>query len=318
MAGIGVGATLVGLLVASPGPVAASGPCGTLSYDPANPPVYRHVLIVMDENVSYANLTKAGVAPYLKGLATACGSELNMHAATHPSQPNYMAATSGVASPVGKHTDNDNIFRQLQGSGLTWRGYEETMPSSCAAYSSADPSYKTGHNPPFWYTDLRAPTNTCKIDAVPMSSAMDTAIAQDDLPAFAWVTPNLCDDMHWDASCSYAQSSRIAHGDAWLSTFVPRITTLPSFARGETLLVITWDEGNGGTHGVDCTDPAYYPTHPDCDIATIVVSPYITPGQTDSTDHNLYGLLGTVEDIYSLGRLGRAAGQSSLRPGLGF
>jgi hypothetical protein len=41
-------------------------------------------------------------------------------------------------------------------------------------------------------------------------------------------------------------------------------------------------------------------------------------GATDSADHNLYGLLGDVEDILGLARLGRAVGQASLRPGLHF
>jgi phospholipase C len=316
---IAAGAAMISLVAAPSTRVSAAGPCGTLTYDASNPPVYRHVLVVMDENVSYANLTKAGVAPYLNGLASACGSELAMHAATHPSQPNYMAATSGVATSVGAHTSNDNIFRQLQDAGLTWGAFQESMPTPCAATSAMHPAYKPGHNPPIWYTNLTKPTNTCAVNDLPMSPSLDSALAEDSLPSFAWITPNLCHDMHWDRSCPYAKSGRIARGDTWLSTFVPRITALPSFARGETLLIITFDEGDGGhKNGVDCTDPSYYPTHPDCRIATVVVSPYITPGQTDATDHNLYGLLGTVEDIYQLDRLGRADGQSSLRPGLGF
>jgi hypothetical protein len=301
------------------GRVDASGPCGTLAYDPSNPPVYQHVVVVMDENVGYTALSKPGAAPYLSGLATACGSELNMHAATHPSQPNYMAATSGVASGATIKTGNDNIFHQLQAAGSTWAAYEESMPSPCAANTSTVPAYKNGHNPPYWYTDLKTPTNTCKLYSVPMSPAMDTALANDALPAFTWVTPNLCDDMHADPSCGFPNTARILQGDTWLSTFVPKVTSLPSYQAGQTLLLITWDEGSGaGTNGVDCTDPAYYPTHADCRIPTIVVSPYVVPGAQDSADHNLYGLLGTVQDILGLPRLGRAAGATSLRPGLAF
>lgn len=44
----------------------------------------------------------------------------------------------------------------------------------------------------------------------------------------------------------------------------------------------------------------------------------IVPGAQDGVDHNLYGLLGTTQDILGLARLNRAVGQASMRPGLGF
>ena len=73
-----------------------------------------------------------------------------------------------------------------------------------------------------------------------------------------------------------------------------------------------------GWDDIDCAAPTYYVTHPDCQIPTVVVSPYIQPGATDTADHNLYALLATTEDMLGLKRLGRAVGQHSLRPGLHF
>ena len=55
-----------------------------------------------------------------------------------------------------------------------------------------------------------------------------------------------------------------------------------------------------------------------CQVPTIIISPYITPGATDATDHNLYGLLGTMQDVLGYPRLNRAVDQTTLRPGLGF
>jgi phosphatidylinositol-3-phosphatase len=297
---------------------AGPGPCGALTYDPTDLPDYDHVVVLMDENLSYAQLQQSTAAPYLKSLASACGSESNMHAATHPSQPNYMAATSGVATVLGTHTANNNVFHQAQVTGDSWRGYNESMPSACAANTGSAPTYKSGHSPAFWYTDLRSPTNTCKRNDLSMT-ALNADIAADTLPTYAWVTPNLCDDMHWAAACGYPQTSRVAVGDAWLSQLVPRLTAMPSYQNGRTLIIVTFDEGGeGGTKGADCTDPDYYPAHPDCKIATVVVSPFITPGATDRTDQNLYSLLATTEDILGYARLGRAVGQPSMRPGLGF
>jgi len=117
-------------------------------------PAYRHVVLVMDENVGYSMLTKSPQAPYLHQLAAQCGSETFMHAATHPSQVNYMAATSGLPTGVGVHTSNDNIFHQAADHGDTWRAYEESMPKPCVGNSGF---YKAGRNPPFWYDDLKSP-----------------------------------------------------------------------------------------------------------------------------------------------------------------
>jgi phospholipase C len=321
-------AAMLGALTLLPGPAAeaarlsapaVAGPCGTLPYDQNDPPDYSHIVMIMDENLSYDQLQQSTIAPYLHGLAARCGSETNMHAATHPSQPNYMAATSGIASGVGVHTANDNIFAQLQSSGRAWRTYAESMPKPCSPAAASSPTYKIGHNPAFFYTDLRTPENTCLLNDLPMSPGLGDAIASDSLTAYTWIVPNLCDDIHWIAACSYPRAQRVGAGDDWLSTVVPRLTATPSYQAGRTLIVITFDEGTGGsTNGVDCTDPAYYPAHADCRIATIVVSPYIVPGAVDGTDQNLYSLLATTEDILRLPRLNRAVGQPSLRPGLRF
>jgi hypothetical protein len=98
-------------------------------------PHYTRVVIVMDENVSYAALKSSTQATYLHGLAAQCGSETFMHAATHPSQPNYMALASGQATGVGVHTGVDNLFHQVQAAGRTWRAYEESMPRNCSGNS---------------------------------------------------------------------------------------------------------------------------------------------------------------------------------------
>jgi hypothetical protein len=255
--------------------------------------------------------------PFLTALSQACGSEADMHAATHPSQPNYMAATSGIASGVGVKVPNDNIFNQVQGLGGTWKAYEESMSAACSGLYTG--LYKSGHNPAYFYTDLRTPTNTCTTNDIVMDPQLATDIQNDALPTYAWITPNECHDFYWVSECSTPQPQWIPQGDLWLSNLIPQLTALPSYQAGQTLIVITFDEGaTTGTAGVDCTDPTYYVNHPDCHIPTVVVSPYIVPGTVDTSDQNLYSLLGTTEDILGLARLGNAVGQPSMRPGLGF
>jgi hypothetical protein len=279
--------------------------------------VYQHIVVIMDENLSLAHEKQSGQATFLHQLKTQCGSYSNMHAATHPSQANYMAATSGKATSSGVYSSADNIFAQVERYGGSARNYAESLPDGCPRSQNSTPQWKAGHAPAFWYTDL-AQAKGCKTDLVPISQLYDD-IASDLLPTYAWVTPDACNDMHWLATCGYPQTSRVGVGDAWLSTLVDQLTSTPSYLAGQTLVIVTFDEGDGpATYGADCTARSYYQSHPDCRIATLVASPYIVPGAVDGSDQNLYSLLGTIEDILGYPRLGAAVGQGSMRPGLHF
>jgi hypothetical protein len=298
---------------------AAAAPCGSLasSYNPAAPPVYDHVVVLMDENWGSADLVRSATTPFLTQLARQCGNETNFHAAIRPSQRNYMAATSGIASPVGATVASENIFSQLQGAGRTWASYLESMPAPCSGLSRN--FYKPGHNPAFYYSNLRGPAGTCVRNDLPLDTALPKAIAADSLPAYSWITPNECHNFHWVAGCPDPSSARTKAGDTWLAGLVPQLTAMPSYRAGRTLIILTFDEGSGsGANGVDCTSPAYYRTSPGCNIPAVVLSPYIPPGTTDGTDLNLYSLLATTQDVLGVPRLGRAVSQASMRATMPF
>src|SRR5258708_16966385 len=91
-------ASAVGAAAAVSGPsaprhVPASSPCGKLRTPPHS---YRHVVWVWMENHSYNTIIRARQAPYINKLATRCGLAANYHNISHPSLPNYIAATSGL------------------------------------------------------------------------------------------------------------------------------------------------------------------------------------------------------------------------------
>src|SRR5262249_56870785 len=56
------------------------------------------------------------------------------------------------------------------------------------------------------------------------------------LPAFAFITPNLCHDTH---NCG------IRTGDDFLATWVPRLADTSEFRDGQLIVFITWGEGEG-------------------------------------------------------------------------
>ncbi|MFL6098519.1 MAG: alkaline phosphatase family protein [Actinomycetales bacterium] len=293
--------------------------CGSLadSYDPATPPAYDHIIVIMDENLSYATWLTPNLKtqmPYTHSISAACGSEGYMHAATHPSVNNYAAATSGLGAD---YSGSDNIFHQSDVPGSSWVNYAESESTPCQQ-RHVDP-YKTGHVPAFQYSDIRR--TTCPLFQLPMDARFDSAVESDSLPAYTWISPNECHGTYWVSGCPGTKANRYVAGDAWLQGLLPRLFAMPSYAGGRTLIILTWDEGNKTVpHGVDCADPAVYAIDGNsCAIPTIVMSAYIRPGMLDTSDQNTYSLLGTTEDMLGFPRLNQAATYpQSLRPGLGF
>ena len=265
--------------------VVSNSPCGTRSGPPAT---YQHVVWIVFENKAYSEVIGSSSAPYINTLANGCGLATNFHAEAHPSLPNYIAMTSGSTQGI---TDDDppsshplsvpSIFSQTTAS---WRSLEESMPSNCAASSSG--SYAVKHNPAPYYTNIR--TECASLD-VPLADPPDVSAK------FTFVTPNLCDDMH---DCS------VATGDAWLSTWLPKILSSAAYTSGSTAIFITWDEDDstGGQH-----------------IPTIVVSPYTAPGTTSATLYNHYAMLRTTEELLGITTyLGNAATAPSMRAAFGL
>src|SRR5689334_718268 len=98
---------------------AAPDPCGLL---PAPPATYAHVVVIMEENFGYDDAIGDTDAPYLNQLASQCALATNFHNETHPSQPNYMAATSGVVTGTDQESTSPSIYEQVS----SWNDLEES------------------------------------------------------------------------------------------------------------------------------------------------------------------------------------------------
>src|SRR5215469_11512192 len=129
-----------------------SGPASAV----AAVPRFSHVVIVVMENKNYGDIIgRPDEAPYLNSLAAGGATFSNSFAATHPSQPNYLALFSG--STQGVTSDNcpqnfknvPNLGAELITSGRSFAGYAESMPSAgytgCGTYLSL--GYVRAHNP---------------------------------------------------------------------------------------------------------------------------------------------------------------------------
>ena len=80
------------------------------------------------ENHSYRQIIGSSSAPYINSLARACGLATNYKAVTHPSLPNYIAATSGETwaiaddNPPSSHPLRvESIFQQARSAEATRR-----------------------------------------------------------------------------------------------------------------------------------------------------------------------------------------------------
>jgi phospholipase C len=292
------GPAMAAAAASPPVATAATAPCGTVS----TPPTYQHVIWIWMENHSYGDIIgNTAQAPYINSLAAECGLATNYHNISHPSLPNYIAGTSGLGGRQIKLFDNDcSVSKKCStsapsifGQGETWKAYQESMPANCAPSNSGE--YAVRHDPPPYYTTLAG----CATLDVPYGQ-LATDLANNALPAFSFVTPNLIDDMH---------DGTIADGDSWLASNLPTILSSPEYQSGSTAVFITWDEGTGGKTGEDCTANT---TDASCLVATIVISPSTPAGATSATLFNHYSLLGTTEQLLGLPALGQAASYPTL------
>jgi phosphatidylinositol-3-phosphatase len=294
MAAIVLAATGTATGATAASPAAASGPCGTVTA----PHTYQHVIWIWMENHSFSDIIgNTSQAPYINSLADSCGLATNYHNTTHPSLPNYLAATSGLAQahlPALSFADCspsvvcDASAPSIFGQGETWKAYQESMPSNCHASDSGE--YAVSHNPAPYYTSLSG----CASRDVPYTR-LATDLVGNALPAFSFITPNLIDDMH---------DGTVAQGDAWLAKNLPAILTSKPYQAGTTAVFITWDEGSGGYPVEDCDDTTT--TDTSCHVATIVISPTTPAGTTSGTFFSHYSLLATTEQLLGLPKLGQA------------
>ena len=257
-------------------------------------PDFSHVYVILMENKEYSSIVGSSSAPYENSLIAKYGLATNFYGETHPSEPNYIALTSGGLQ--GTNSDGTynltvpNLFDQIEASGRTWHVYAQGFPGKCFGSSAATAvtdgpgavgDYARKHNPAISYTSISGdPARCARITGL---AGFDPAAAN-----FDFIAPNQINDMH---------SSSVAAGDAFLKEFVPTIVGGPAFAN--SVLFITWDEGdtnvNGGGH-----------------IATIVVAPGMTAGSRFDKVADHYSMLRTIELAWGLPLLGEAQTAATL------
>jgi phosphatidylinositol-3-phosphatase len=241
--------------------------------------------VIVMENQEYGNVIGSSSAPYINHLANSYALARSMYAISHPSLPNYLALTGGstfgISSDCTDCTVNStSIVDQLTHAHISWKAYMEGLPSPCFTGASAG-EYAKRHDPFVYYTRITSNPASCnRIVSFGQLGADERAGA---LPRFAWISPNLCHDMH---DCS------VATGDRFLSTLVPPLLR----ALGpHGLLILTWDEGSSDNGCCRRASGGH--------IVTILAGGAASRGARLGTPADHYSVLQTIEDLLGLPRL---------------
>jgi hypothetical protein len=322
----------------SPSGSSASSPTGSAVPSAAAGKI-GHVFVINLENQGYSKTWGPdSEAPYLSGTLRSQGVLLTRYyGIAHHSNPNYLAQISGQAS--NPMTRNDcttyapftqtgtadpgqvlgsgciypasvpTLAGQLSAAGKTWKGYMEDMGTPCghpepgarddAQKAKINDQYATRHNPFVYFTSITSSPD-CQNNVVDYTNLATDLQSAATTPNLAYISPNLCHDGH-DSPCVDGQPGGLESADAWLKEQIPAILNSPAY-RQDGALVITFDEADGNQTG-----PSGLPGGTAGGlIGALVLSPFTSPGTSTGTMYNHYSLLATMEDIFSLTRLGYA------------
>lgn len=253
-----------------------------------------HVVLIVLENREFGEVIGSRDAPFINLVAEEGALATRYFATTHPSLPNYLALLGGSTYGVRQNctdclTSGPNLATQLSAAGISWRAYMGGMPKACfegAEYGA----YVKRHNPFMHSRSIVSKPALCR--RVVPESRLYADLSAGRLPAFAWLSPDLCDDAH---------DCRIAAADRYLEGLIPRITRELG---PHGLLILTFDEGTSdrGANGQRGGGR----------VATMLLGPDVEEGTRLRAVFDHYSLLAALEDRFGLARLRHARGARPL------
>ena len=255
-------------------------------------PSYDHIVVVVEENHSLANVIGNPQASYINFLANSGVLLTNYHAITHPSEPNYFAlyagSTFGVADDGDRTESGPTLASILQAGGRTFVGY-------------VDDGSPRKHNP--WESFPEGFSVESNFTTFPSSNFSL-------LPNVSFVIPNLNHDMH---------DGTIAQADQWLQG------NLGGYAQWavthNSLLVVTWDEDDFlGTnqvptilYGANLNAGQYAASYNHYDLLnTLLAANHL------AAPNNAFNAAGIASDVFSQSPVIPVNGGGNQHPSLDF
>jgi hypothetical protein len=296
----------------SSAPVSDQNVCGNAAKPPER---YDHVIWILEENKSLSQVIGNKDAPFISSLARQCGYSTNYgddeprptRGLGYHSLSHYLAGVSGsncdvgndrlgtncmmndAVTPAKQKLSTESIFHQVQTASLSWRSYQESAPNNCSLFSRG--LYAARHDAALYFDSIRPTCSTFDI-AIPgfvpgkgaPTGPLIEAISQGNLPTFAYITPNLINDMH---------NGSVKHGDAWLKSYLEPLFRSAEYRAGRTAVFIIWDE-------------APKTGQP---LPNLVIAPSVRSGAV-AAPMNGFTVLGATEQLLGLPPLGCASGKA--------
>jgi len=253
--------------------------CSVGQSAPPQVPAFNHVVVVVLENKSRAQVLGNPAAPAFNAFARRGAVLRAYRGVTHPRLPNYLALVSGSTHGISSDCTSCTVGGRsladtLEARKLTWKAYAEGLPR--AGWTGPSRGRYAKKHVPFLYFRrvLDRPARLKRV--VPLTQlARDRAAGH--LPNFGLVVPDLCHDMH---DCS------VATGDAWLKRFLPPLLKLPG-----TAVFVVFDES-------DTADPG---------VPALALGPLVRARSYSTSKMSHYALLRTIEEGFGLPLLGQSA-----------
>ncbi|HEV7132848.1 MAG TPA: alkaline phosphatase family protein [Gaiellaceae bacterium] len=279
---------------------------------------FQHVFVIMMENTGYNHLVGNADAPWINSAIAKYGVATQYFGASHPSQPNYIAATSGITGP---NSDNDetlavpNIVDNLEAAGKSWTAYMQSYSLCVTPFDHAcgNQLYERKHNPFISYADVQSSPQ--RISHIVDYSQLSSDLASNTVSDYNWISPDQCNDMHGRGGggssdpCDFSNEPLLIRaGDTFLKNTVDAIQDSRAW-NGNSAIFIVWDESDFGGTG-----PSGFPDTSGCCDASVpfggghvlglVISHSDHQPRQSSVAYNHYSLLRTIEDGWKLGCLG--------------
>jgi hypothetical protein len=259
----------------------------------------KTVFVIVMENSNWADIAGSPSAPYINSLlpkASYCTHYYDNPLGVHPSEPNYvwmeagfhLGLTTDYDPSAGNVSSADHLTKLMDAAGIPWKTYAEDAPPGVCPIEMTG-NYVPKHVPSVFFTDVvgnppSATSPQCIRHVVPFTEfAKD--LASGNMPRYAFLSPNQCNDMHGGLRCPLLGVTK--QGDDWLARNLPPILQSRAFTDGGAVF-LTWDESMDGEHP----------------IGMIVLSPVAKGGGYQSATKYFHSsLLRTVEEIFDLSPL---------------
>lgn len=350
-------------MLACPAVAAGTPTTITSSVRDAAMPRYAHIFVIIEENKGFKEIMDHPQwTPVIHRLAREYGLATQFYAEVHDSEGNYLAMLGG--NTFGIHDDDAffckphlknkfcgdsdrahyvkhsiaarSLMDQLQAKGLSWKAYMQDIPapgSLVPRWPTADypvagmpyQMYAAKHNGFVSFKNVNDAPYLSRARHMVGFHQLDEDLASDDLPNYAHIVPNQCNEMHGrgngdgpniptDCNSDNDPTGLIRRGDTEIGVLVnkimhSRVWTDP----GNTAIVITFDENNAaartsGKQGCCGSELHSLANFGGGHIVTLVITNHGPRHAVDNTPYNHYSLLRTTEDAFGIhGYLGYAA-----------